>query len=103
MLNIPEYKSAERVFHYFEEISKIPHGSGETDKIAEYLVGFANERGLFVKRDAANNVIIRKNATRGYADRPAVIIQGHIDMVLAKTADCTIRPLNILFSSPFFL
>ena len=88
MLSIPEYKSAERVFHYFEEISKIPHGSGETDKIAEYLVNFANERGLFVKRDSANNVIIRKNATRGYTDRPTVIIQGHIDMVLAKTADC---------------
>ena len=89
MLSIPEYKSAERVFHYFEEISKIPHGSGDTDKIAEYLVNFANERGLFVKRDSANNVIIRKNATRGYTDRPTVIIQGHIDMVLAKTADCT--------------
>ena len=88
MLSIPEYKSAERVFHYFEEISKIPHGSGETDKIAEYLVNFANERGLFVKRDNANNVIIRKNATRGYTDRPTVIIQGHIDMVLATTADC---------------
>ena len=89
MVSIPEYKSAERVFHYFEEISKIPHGSGDTDKIAEYLVNFANERGLFVKRDSANNVIIRKNATRGYTDRPTVIIQGHIDMVLAKTADCT--------------
>ena len=88
MLNISEYKAAERVFYYFEEISKIPHGSGEIDKIAEYLVNFANERGLFVKRDSANNVIIRKNATRGYADRPTVIIQGHIDMVLAKTADC---------------
>lgn len=88
MLNIPEYKSAERVFHYFEEISKIPHGSGETDKIADYLVSFANERGLLVKRDSANNVIIHKNATRGHTDRPTVIIQGHTDMVLARTADC---------------
>ena len=64
MLNIPEYKSAERVFHYFEEISKIPHGSGETDRIADYLVSFANERGLFVKRDAANNVIICGSCAR---------------------------------------
>ncbi len=88
MLNIPEYESAQRVFHYFEEISKIPHGSGETDKIAEYLTDFATKRGLYVKRDSANNVIIRKNATRGYTDRPTVIIQGHIDMVLAKTAEC---------------
>lgn len=88
MLNFSEYRSAEPVFYFFEEISKIPHGSGQTDKIADYLVKFATERGLFVKRDSANNVIIRKNATRGYADRPTVIIQGHTDMVLAKTADC---------------
>ncbi|MBQ8689409.1 MAG: aminoacyl-histidine dipeptidase [Clostridia bacterium] len=89
MLNVSDYPSAERVFHFFEEISKIPHGSGNTDKIADYLVGFANEHALYVRRDEANNVIIRKNATRGYTDRPTVILQGHTDMVAEKTHDCT--------------
>ena len=28
----------ERVFYYFEEITKIPHGSGDMDKIAEFLL-----------------------------------------------------------------
>ena len=88
MLNIPEYPSAERVFFFFEEISKIPHGSSNTDKIADYLVNFAKERNLYVRRDAANNVIIRKNATRGHTNRPTVIIQGHTDMVAEKAPDC---------------
>lgn len=89
MINIPEYANADSVFRFFEEIAQIPHGSGETGKIADYLVNFANERALYVRRDGANNVIIRKNATQGYADRPTVILQGHTDMVLAKTDDCT--------------
>ena len=87
MLNISDYKNVERVFHYFEEISKIPHGSSNTEKIADYLVNFAKERGLFVYKDEANNILIRKPATRGYENRPAVIIQGHTDMVAEKTAD----------------
>lgn len=85
---LTQINEAKEVFHYFSEIAKIPHGSGKTDKIADYLVGFANERGLYVRRDGANNVIIKKGATAGYEDRPGVIIQGHTDMVLAKTGDC---------------
>ena len=29
------------VFHYFEEICAIPHGSRNTKKISDYLVDFA--------------------------------------------------------------
>ena len=31
------------VFHYFEEICNIPHGSGNIDKISDYLVEFAKK------------------------------------------------------------
>ena len=41
MINIPEYANADSVFRFFEEIAQIPHGSGETGKIADYLVNFA--------------------------------------------------------------
>ncbi len=66
------------VFGYFSEISAIPRPSGKEEKIADYLVRFANERGLEVYRDKANNVIIRKH---GAADAPSVMLQGHTDMV----------------------
>ena len=34
------------VFSYFETICGIPHGSGNTGPIADYLVKFAQDRGL---------------------------------------------------------
>ena len=84
MLNIPEYKNAEAVFRFFEEITKIPRGSGNTGPIAEYLVRFATERGLYVRRDEFDNVIIKKPASPGREGRPAVIFQGHTDIVAEK-------------------
>lgn len=89
---LDKINDAKEVFRYFQEISKIPHGSGDTAKIADYLTSFANERGLYVRRDEWNNVIIKKAATKGFEGRPAVIIQGHTDMVLAKTENSDVDP-----------
>lgn len=72
------------VFHYFAEISKIPRGSGNEKEISDYLVRFAKERNLQVIQDETLNVIIKKAATLGYENVPAVIIQGHMDMVCEK-------------------
>lgn len=84
MLNIPEYLECEAIFRHFESFSKIPHGSGNTTAIADFFVDFARERGLEYYRDEADNVVIRKPATKGYEDRPAIIFQGHLDMVAEK-------------------
>ena len=84
MLNVQDYPSIEKVVRFFEEFSAIPHGSGNTSLIADYLVKFAEKRGLDCTRDSADNVIIRKAATKGYENRPAVIFQGHLDMVAEK-------------------
>lgn len=78
------------VFHYFEEICSIPHGSGNVEKISDYLVNFAKARGLYCRQDEVKNVIIIKEATAGYEDQPAVILQGHMDMVAVKKPDCDI-------------
>ncbi len=72
--------------NYFYEISAIPRPSGKEEEIAEYLVSFAKEHGLDVFCDAVNNVLIRKNGTPGYEDHPAVLLQGHTDMVCEKNA-----------------
>ena len=72
------------VFKYFEEICSIPHGSGNTDAIAEYLVKFATDHGLEHYRDNANNVIIRKKGSPGYEKADTIILQGHHDMVCEK-------------------
>ncbi len=77
----------ERVFHYFEEISRIPRGSGDMIKIADYCVEFAKKTGLSCVRDNANNVVIYKSASVGYESSEPVILQGHIDMVCQKTEE----------------
>ena len=84
MINIDDFKSCEKAIRFFEEFSKIPHGSSNTSMIADYLVNFAKQRGLEYTRDSADNVVIKKPATKGYEGRPAIIFQGHLDMVAEK-------------------
>ena len=78
----------QRVFHWFEEICRIPHGSGHTKALSDYLVSFAEKRGLAVRQDALGNVIMKKPATPGYESAPAVLLQGHMDMVCEKEPGC---------------
>jgi len=80
----------ESVFAYFEKLCSIPHGSGNTKAISDYLVSFAEEQGLRYIQDDLNNVIIFGDATAGYEDHAPVIIQGHMDMVCEKDEDCAI-------------
>ena len=72
-----------KVFYYFEEITKIPHGSGNVEQISDFLVDFAKAHKLFYIQDAMKNVIMVKEATPGYENEPVVILQGHMDMVAA--------------------
>lgn len=78
------------VFAYFEKLCSIPHGSGNTKAISDYLVSFAREQGLRYIQDDLNNVIILGDATAGYEDHMPVIIQGHMDMVCEKDEGCPI-------------
>lgn len=78
------------VFGYFEKICSIPHGSGNTKAISDYLVSFAKEHDLRYIQDELNNVILFGEGTCGYEDHEPVIIQGHMDMVCEKDADCSI-------------
>lgn len=78
------------VFYFFEEICRIPHGSGNIDAISNYLKEFAESRGLFCIQDKVKNIIIVKEATKGYEREEPLIIQGHMDMVAVKKPDCDI-------------
>ena len=80
----------ENVFYWFEKICAIPHGSGNTKKISDFLAAFAAERELRYIQDELNNIIIFKPATAGYENKAPVILQGHMDMVCEKDADCAI-------------
>lgn len=89
-MRILENLEPQNVFYYFEEICKLPHGSGNTGQISDYLKAFANEHGLYCRQDELNNIIMIKEASKGYKDHEPVLLQGHMDMVAVKDADCTI-------------
>jgi len=78
------------VFGYFEKICSIPHGSGNTKLISDYLVSFAKEHGIGYIQDDLNNVILFQDGTCGMEDHAPVILQGHMDMVCEQDADCLI-------------
>ena len=82
-----EHLEPKSVFHFFEELCKIPRATFDTKRVSDYCVGFAKERGLECIQDEANNVIIKKAGTAGFENSEPVIIQGHLDMVCEKTDD----------------
>ncbi len=73
-----------RVFHYFEELTKIPRPSYHEEAVNQYLIQFAEEHNLEHYTDELHNVIMIREAAPGYEEEPAVILQGHMDMVCEK-------------------
>ena len=86
-MNVLDHLGCDKVFYYFEAICDIPHGSFHEKELSDYIVAFAKERGLYCRQDARHNVVVKKPGTAGFEKSPALIIQGHIDMVCEKNAD----------------
>ncbi|MFD3156006.1 aminoacyl-histidine dipeptidase [Haloimpatiens sp. FM7330] len=105
MSRVLENLQPNEVFKYFEDLTRIPRGSGNEKAVSDYLVNFAKEHNLEVIQDEALNVIIRKKATKGYENAPKVVIQGHMDMVCAKEAgskhDFEKDPINLKIDGDF--
>lgn len=83
-----ETKDYKNVLKHFCELSHVPRGSGHNEQISEWLCSFAKEHGIVYDQDEALNVILRKPATKGYENAPAVVLQGHMDMVCVKEEGC---------------
>jgi len=78
----------EIVFKHFEDISRIPRGSGNEKAVSDFIVGFARGLGLEVWQDEVYNAVIRVPGTPGATEEP-LIFQGHLDMVCEKNQDVT--------------
>lgn len=84
-MNKTEGLKPERVFYYFEELTKIPRCSFDEKRVSDYLKSVGEGLGLETIQDEALNIIIKKPASKGYESKPTVIIQGHMDMVCDKS------------------
>jgi dipeptidase D len=77
----------ERLWKHFYEITRIPHPSKHEEKIRDYVVEFAEQRGIEYRIDKTGNVILRRPATPGMEDRKGIVLQAHLDMVPQKNGD----------------
>ena len=82
-----DFLNGESYFRFFKEISSIPRGSGNTEKIQKYLIKFAEQRNLDYACDEIGNVVIYKDKSADSKSNDPVILQGHMDMVTVKTKD----------------
>ncbi|KGY13566.1 aminoacyl-histidine dipeptidase [Vibrio tubiashii] len=75
------------LWQFFDKICSIPHPSKHEEALAQYIVDWAKQEGLDVRRDPTGNVFIKKPATAGMENKKGVVLQAHIDMVPQKNED----------------
>ncbi len=87
MANAIEGLKPEKVWKYFEEISRIPRGSKNEAAISRYVAQTGRKLGLEAATDKVGNVVVRKPASKGREKSSMVCLQGHLDMVCEKNKD----------------
>eukprot|EP00586_Coscinodiscus_wailesii_P013007 CAMPEP_0172497720 /NCGR_PEP_ID=MMETSP1066-20121228/104130_1 /TAXON_ID=671091 /ORGANISM="Coscinodiscus wailesii, Strain CCMP2513" /LENGTH=530 /DNA_ID=CAMNT_0013270651 /DNA_START=154 /DNA_END=1746 /DNA_ORIENTATION=+ len=71
----------------FATLSSIPRPSKQEEAVLSYIKSFADERNLQWKQDAVGNLVVFHPGCGQGKDAPAIIIQGHVDMVTEKNND----------------
>jgi dipeptidase D len=74
-------------WRHFEALTRIPRPSLHEEPAIEHVRRWAAGRGLAFRQDAARNVVVRVPATAGRESAPALILQGHLDMVCERRQD----------------
>ena len=72
------------VWENFYLLTQVPRPSGHLEKVQEFLLQWAKERGIEAWKDEAENIIMRKPATPGMENRKMATLQAHMDMVPQK-------------------
>jgi dipeptidase D len=75
------------LWKHFAELLKIPHCSGNEKELGDYIIAFAESKGLEWNRDDVGNVVVSKPGSPGHKDSEGVILQGHLDMVCEKNSN----------------
>lgn len=77
------------IWKNFDLLTQVPRPSGHLEKVQQFLLDWAKQKGVEAFQDEAGNVIMRKPASPGMENRKCVTLQGHMDMVPQKTKEST--------------
>ena len=72
------------IFGNFYKLTQVPRPSGHLEKIQQFLLQWAAERGIEAYKDGGDNIVMHKPATPGYENRKCCTLQAHMDMVPQK-------------------
>ena len=86
MSNVRELQP-KALWNNFADLNAIPRPSKKEEQVIKFLKNFGENLNLETIVDEVGNVIIKKPGTEGFEDKPAVVLQGHMDMVPQKNAD----------------
>ncbi len=75
------------LWNHFADLNAVPRASKKEEEVIQFMMDFGNGLGLKTFKDEVGNVFIIKPGSKGFEDRPIVIMQGHIDMVHQKNSD----------------
>lgn len=74
------------IWKNFDLLTQVPRPSGHLEKVQQFLLDWAKEKGVEASLDEAGNILMKKPASPGMEDCKIVTLQGHMDMVPQKTA-----------------
>lgn len=77
------------VWNYFEKLTQTPRCSGKEEKVRQWVISVAKEKGLTYREDKVGNVVIEVPATKGCENKPTIVLQGHLDIVCEKAKGST--------------
>ncbi|HAP42754.1 MAG: hypothetical protein A2087_04795 [Spirochaetes bacterium GWD1_61_31] len=83
----PEQLEPKNLWKNFFALCAIPHPSHHEAALSSWLHQQAKALGLDSRQDIVGNVIVRKPASPGFANRPGIILQAHMDMVPQARSD----------------
>ncbi len=88
------------LWQHFYRITQIPRPSRHEAAVRQYVIDQAEEHGCSWRRDAQGNLVVVVPASPGRENRPAVVIQNHLDMVTVKAEgkehDFAAQPLDLV-------
>ncbi len=71
----------------FYEITQVPRPSKKEEKILAHMKRLFKELNISFKEDKYGNIVASVPATPGYEKAPAIVLQGHVDMVCEKNKE----------------
>ncbi|MBP5380866.1 MAG: aminoacyl-histidine dipeptidase [Bacteroidaceae bacterium] len=74
----------QEVWRNFYLLTQVPRPSGHLEKIQQFLLSWAKERGIEAWKDGGENIVMRKPATPGMEGSKTATLQAHMDMVPQK-------------------